>query len=139
MWLHYLSSTLTTGGVMAFIYMKIMKKLTPAILAALTLSFSLAAYSSDAAQYKDGVYTGKGQGKEGEIEVSVSISDGKIANAEVVQHEDTEALMMGVVDNVVPELLETQDIDKVDAVTGATMSSQGVIDAIRQALEQAKK
>ncbi|PWC10698.1 FMN-binding protein [Brenneria roseae subsp. americana] len=116
-----------------------MKKLIPAIVAALTFSFSLAAYSSDVAQYKDGTYTGKGQGKEGEIEVSVSIDDGKIANAEVVNHEDTEALMLGVIDNVIPELIETQDIDKVDAVTGATLSSQGVIEAIKQALEQAKK
>ncbi|WP_409308885.1 FMN-binding protein [Pectobacterium sp. B1J-3] len=116
-----------------------MKKLIPAMLAALTLSCSLAAYATDAAQYKDGTYTGKGQGKEGEIEVSVSISDGKIANAEVVKHEDTEALMMGVIDNVVPELIEKQDIDKVDSVTGATMSSQGVISAVKQALEQAKK
>ncbi|QCR08964.1 FMN-binding protein [Brenneria rubrifaciens] len=115
-----------------------MKKLIPAMLTALTLSFSLSAHSSATAPYKDGTYTGKGQGKEGEIEVSVSIKDGQIVNAEVVKHEDTEALMMGVVDNVVPELIEKQDINDVDAVTGATMSSDGVINAIKQALEQAK-
>ncbi|MDQ5891307.1 MAG: hypothetical protein QG613_177, partial [Pseudomonadota bacterium] len=36
------------------------------------------------------------------------------------------------------ELIEKQDINKVDAVTGATLSSQGVINAVKQALEQAK-
>ncbi|MBJ7221205.1 MULTISPECIES: FMN-binding protein [unclassified Brenneria] len=111
-----------------------MKKFIPAVLATLALSFSFAA----SAQYKDGTYTGKAPGKEGDVEVSVSIEGGKITNAEVTQHEDTEALMMGVIDNVVPELIETQDPDKVDAVTGATLSSQGVINAVKQALEQAK-
>nr|WP_242451571.1 FMN-binding protein [Pectobacterium zantedeschiae] len=115
-----------------------MKKSIPAMLATLVMAFSLSAHGSNVGQYKDGTYTGKAQGKAAEVEVTVSIKDGKIANAEVLKHGDTEAMMLSATDQIVPELLETQDINKVDAVTGATLSSQGVINAVKQALEQAK-
>ncbi|GAB7201985.1 FMN-binding protein [Dickeya oryzae] len=99
----------------------------------------MASASVQAAQtYKDGTYTGKAQGKEGEIEVSVKVSAGKIANVEVVKHEDTEAMMLGVIDNILPEIIEKQTAEGIDAVTGATMSSTGVLAAAKQALEKAK-
>ncbi|MFT8212330.1 MAG: FMN-binding protein [Symbiopectobacterium sp.] len=110
-----------------------MKKIVPSLAAAL-----LFVASAGVQTYKDGTYTGKAQGKEGEIEVSVNISAGKIANVEVVKHEDTEALMLGVIDNIVPEIVEKQTTEGIDAVTGATMSSTGVLEAAKQALEQAK-
>ncbi|MEH2920289.1 FMN-binding protein [Samsonia erythrinae] len=115
-----------------------MKKSIPAVLIALMMSFPLSVYSSEVAQYKDGTYTGKAQGKAAEIVVSVSIKDGKIVNAEVLEHGDTKAMMLSAMDHIVPDLIEKQDINKVDAVTGATLSSQGVINAVKQALEQAK-
>ncbi|AOR58076.1 FMN-binding protein [Pectobacterium parmentieri] len=115
-----------------------MKKSIPAVLTTLVMAFSLSAHGNNVAQYRDGTYIGKAQGKAAEIEVTVSIKEGKIANAEVLKHGDTEAMMLSATDEIVPELLEKQDIDKVDAVTGATLSSQGVINAVKQALEQAK-
>ncbi|MEQ9936906.1 FMN-binding protein [Pectobacterium polonicum] len=115
-----------------------MKKSIPAVLATVVMAFSLSVHGSNVAQYKDGTYIGKAQGKAAEVEVTVSIKDGKIANAEVRKHGDTEAMMLSATDQIVPELLEKQDINKVDAVTGATLSNQGVINAVKQALEQAK-
>lgn len=88
--------------------------------------------------YKDGDYTGKAPGKEGEIEVSVKVREGHIANVEVVKHLDTEALMLGVTDKVVPEIIEKQSAEGIDGMTGATLSSTGIIDATKQALAQAK-
>ncbi|WP_264625565.1 FMN-binding protein [Candidatus Symbiopectobacterium sp. NZEC135] len=115
-----------------------MKKTVPSLVAAAALLFVASAGVQAAQTYKDGTYTGKAQGKEGEIEVSVKVSEGKIANVEVVKHEDTEALMLGVIDNIVPEIVEKQTADGIDAVTGATMSSTGVLEAAKQALAQAK-
>ncbi|GKX43867.1 FMN-binding protein [Pectobacterium carotovorum] len=115
-----------------------MKKSISAVLVTLVMAFSLAAHGTDVVHYKDGAYIGKAQGRAADVEVTVSIKDGKIANAEVLKHGDTEAMMLRATDQIVPELIEKQDISKVDAVTGATLSSQGVINAVKQALEQAK-
>lgn len=115
-----------------------MKKIVPSLVAAAALLFVASAGVQAAQTYKDGTYIGKAQGKEGEIEVSVKISAGKIANVEVVKHEDTKALMLGVIDNIVPEIVEKQTADDIDTVTGATMSSTGVLEAAKQALAQAK-
>ena len=114
-----------------------MKNNVPSLVAAALLFVASAGVQATQA-YKDGTYTGKAQGKEGEIEVSVKVSEGKITNVEVTKHEDTEALMLGVIDNIVPEIEEKQTADGIDAVTGATMSSTGVLEAAKKALAQAK-
>ncbi|GAB7197212.1 FMN-binding protein [Dickeya oryzae] len=115
-----------------------MKKIITSLAVAAALLFVASASVQAAQTYKDGTYTGKAQGKEGEIEVSVKVSAGKIANVEVVKHEDTEAMMLGVIDNILPEIIEKQTAEGIDAVTGATMSSTGVLAAAKQALEKAK-
>ncbi|GAB7262471.1 MULTISPECIES: FMN-binding protein [Dickeya] len=115
-----------------------MKKIIPSLAVAAALLFVTSASVQAAQTYKDGTYTGKAQGKEGEIEVSVKVNAGKIANVEVVKHEDTEAMMLGVIDNILPEIIEKQTVEGIDAVTGATMSSTGVLAAAKQALEKAK-
>lgn len=116
----------------------VMKKIVPTLLATGALLLVGMSGVQAAQAYKDGSYTGKAQGKEGEIEVSVKVTDGKIANVEVVKHEDTEAMMLGVIDNIIPEIIEKQSADDIDAVTGATLSSTGVLNAAKQALAQAK-
>lgn len=117
---------------------RVMKKVVSTLLATSVLLFTGVSSVHAATAYKDGSYTGKAQGKEGEIEVSVKVSGGKIANVEVVKHEDTEAMMLGVIDNIVPEIIEKQTADGIDAVTGATLSSTGVLNATKQALALAK-
>ncbi|UNE78104.1 FMN-binding protein [Pectobacterium versatile] len=102
-----------------------MKKSISAVLATLVMAFSLSVHGSDVAHYKDGAYIGKAQGKAAEVEVTVSIKDGKIANAEVLKHGDTEAMMLSATDQIVPELIEKQDINKVDAVTGGNVIESG--------------
>lgn len=115
-----------------------MKKITLSLIATASLLFiaSTAVHAADT--YKDGTYTSKGQGKEGEVEVTVKVNAGKIADVEVVKHQDTDAMMQGVIDNIIPEIIEKQTVEGVDAVTGATMSSKGVLEASKKALDQAK-
>lgn len=111
-----------------------MKKLVLSVFAVATMGFSFSAF----AQYKDGEYTGQGQGKEGMIDVAVKVEGSKITNVEVTKHDDTEAIMMGVIDNLLPEIVEKQGTQGVDVITGATYSSTGIINAVNQALEKAK-
>lgn len=128
---------------LCFIYLKIsngkiMKKAILSLIATTTLLFIASTNVHAAQEYKDGTFIGKGQGKEGEVEVSVKINGGKIAEMEVVKHEDTDAMMQGVIDNILPEIVEKQTVEGIDAVTGATMSSKGVLEASKKALDQAK-
>jgi len=90
---------------------------------------------SEQKKYKDGTYTGVGQGKSPDLKVAVTIKDDKITNVEIVSNNETkgkEAL------NTVPkEIVEKQSTD-VDVVSGATMTSKGIMEAVNNALSQAE-
>ncbi|MCR8642323.1 FMN-binding protein [Paenibacillus sp. N1-5-1-14] len=90
-------------------------------------------------QYKDGTYEGKGDGNESEVVVSVNVSKGKIDKIDIVNHGETESMMVGVKDNTIPDIIKKQTTDGIDALAGATKSSQAVLDAVKQVIEQAKK
>ena len=85
-------------------------------------------------KYTDGTYTGEAQGTSGTIKVEVNVEKGKISTVEVVEHKETKTLIDGVKDNMIPEIIEG-----VEAVSGATNSSKGVLEAVNKALEGATK
>ena len=98
---------------------------------------SSSSISSQTATYKDGTYTGTANGFRPGLKVAVTIKNSKITNIEIVQINDTPRFYENVV-NVVPnEIIQAQSTN-VDAVSGATYSSRGIIDATQAALEQAK-
>lgn len=85
--------------------------------------------------YKDGVYTGTGTGFSGPLTVSVTIQDGKISDIEIVSSQDDAPYL-----NAASTLLETikaKQTTNVDIISGATYSSVGLIEAVRDALKQA--
>lgn len=114
-----------------------MKKLI-AIIGAISISVSLL-LGCGGGKYTDGTYSGEGQGASGIIKVEVVVSKGKISEVNLVEHNETKTLVEGVEDNLVPEIIEKQGTDGVEAVSGATNSSQGVIDAVNSALKSAIK
>ncbi len=91
--------------------------------------------SSDTA-YKDGTYEGSATGYSGKTTVSVTVSGGKISEINIVNTGDDEEYMIDAKD-VIPQIIEKQSLE-VDAVSGATHSSKGIINAVRNALENAK-
>ncbi|NGP61275.1 FMN-binding protein [Paenibacillus thiaminolyticus] len=115
-----------------------MKK-TLASIIALALALLLVAGCSSSGQYKDGEYEGSAQGNEGEIVVSVLVKGGKIDKIDITKQSETQSLLDGVIENTIPEIIEKQTTEGVDVLAGASKSSQGVIDAVTQALESAKK
>lgn len=102
-------------------------------------SNSTAASSSDInkseqKKYKDGTYTGVGQGKSPDLKVAVTIKDDKITNIEVLSHNESKG--KEPLDTIPKEIIEKQSTD-VDAVSGATMTSKGIMEAVNDALSQA--
>ena len=85
--------------------------------------------------WKDGTYYGSGTGFNGEVQVEVVISGGRIETINVVNHND-DSSFMSQAQGLIPNIISTQSAN-VDAVSGATYSSRGIINAVRAALRQA--
>lgn len=92
--------------------------------------------SSDVA-YKDGTYEGSATGYSGQMTVSVTVSCCKISEINIVDTGDDEEYLIDAKD-VIPQIIEKQSTE-VDAVSGATHSSKGIINAVAKALESAKE
>ncbi|WP_459480309.1 FMN-binding protein [Clostridium saccharoperbutylacetonicum] len=86
--------------------------------------------------YKDGTYTGSGQGFGGVTKVSVTISNGKITNVKTLSNEDTPEFYQKASSSIMGNIISTQSAN-VDTVSGATFSSNGIISAVKNALSQA--
>ena len=94
--------------------------------------------NSASGSYKDGEYLGKASAYNGNVEVKVTISGGKMTAIDIVKTKDDEDYFFDAQKKVIPEILEKQSTD-VDAVAGATTSSEGIAHAVQKALEQAKQ
>lgn len=91
--------------------------------------------SQSADGYKDGTYSGSGTGFKGNVDVSVVISGGKISSIDIVKNVD-DAEYFDRAKKIVDDMVKNQTAD-VDTVSGATYSSNGIIDAVNNALESA--
>ena len=94
-------------------------------------------FSIGSANLNDGVYTGSGQGYNGPIRVRVTVSGGNITNVEILSNSD-DAPFFNRAKAVIGRLLGSPG-KSVDTVSGATYSSRGIIDAVRNALSGAGK
>lgn len=90
---------------------------------------------ADAAVYKDGTYYGSATGFAGPIKVKVVISGGKIASIEIVSTSDGSSYISKA-SAITGKIVSSQSTN-VDTVSGATYSSVGIINAVRNALAQA--
>ncbi|MCC6107577.1 MAG: FMN-binding protein [Coriobacteriaceae bacterium] len=84
--------------------------------------------------YQDGTYTGSGQGYKGTTSVSVTVEGGAISSVEVVSYADDAQFFQKASSTVIAEILSQQTAE-VDAVSGATFSSEGIMAAVQDALE----
>jgi|GEM_PF-91094 len=110
----------------------IMKKIIVATAAALL------AVGAQAATYKDGSYTGEGKGRESVITVQVDVKGGKIADVKVVKHGETEMIIAAPIEQMIPEIVKKNGVEGVDSVGGATLSSEGIKAAVKDALSKAQ-
>lgn len=92
--------------------------------------------SQKTSAYKDGTYTGTGMGFRGQTKVSVTIRNGEITDISTVSYQDDDRYFQRAFNSMVSRIENNQSA-KVNAVSGATYSSQGIMDAVANALEKA--
>ena len=88
--------------------------------------------------YNNGKYTGVGTGWGGDIKVRVTIKSNQITALKVVSAKDETPSFLNQAKGVLNSILKKQSTS-VDVVTGATFSSNGIIEAVNNALKQAEK
>ncbi len=88
--------------------------------------------------YRDGVYQGEGSGgRFGIVPVTVTIEDGAITRITVGANEETAAMAEKAQSVVVPQIIEKQSTEDIDMATGATLTSQAIVDGVASVLERA--
>ena len=92
---------------------------------------------SESGTWKDGTYTGSGKGFGGTISVKVTVKDGKISAIDVTSASGETASYFSKAKGIISKMISGQTTN-VDAASGATYSSNGIITAVRNALSKAE-
>ncbi|MGN1314030.1 MAG: FMN-binding protein [Lachnospiraceae bacterium] len=92
--------------------------------------------TGEATAWVDGTYTETATGKESNFEVTVVIRDGSIASVTIGDHQETPDKGGVAIAELPDKIVEAQSYD-VDVVSGATITSTGIKEAVARALEQA--
>ncbi|MCR4795840.1 MAG: 4Fe-4S binding protein [Ruminococcus sp.] len=83
--------------------------------------------------YTDGTYKGSGNGFRGKTEVTVTVESGVITDITVDSYKDDKEFFQKAKSGVIADIIKSQSTD-VDAVSGATFSSNGIKEAVADAL-----
>ncbi|MDR1073946.1 MAG: FMN-binding protein [Treponema sp.] len=81
----------------------------------------------------ESVSEGTGQGYRGLIRVLVRSNSNGIQSIEVIDHTDDEFIGEAAMESLAESILESNSTD-LDAISGATESSRGFLEAVRNAL-----
>lgn len=87
--------------------------------------------------YRDGTYEGTGKGFGGDIKVKVVVEDEKVASVEILEHSESAGISDPAINNI-PDAIVSAGNPDVDNESGATVSSKGIKEAVKEALDQAK-
>ena len=87
---------------------------------------------------QDGVWTGSGEGRSGTILVKITVLEHRIADIMVVSQSES-SFAQEAINGMVARALEKQSVlSEVDAISGATLTSNGMIEAINMAIRAAQ-
>jgi len=88
-------------------------------------------------KYKDGVYPGESKGMNDMIKVEVTVKDSVISEVKVLSHNETAGISDPALKDIPARIVQTNSPEE-DVVSGATKTSNGIIEAVKIALESAK-
>ncbi|MTI96165.1 MAG: FMN-binding protein [Firmicutes bacterium] len=88
--------------------------------------------------YEDGTYFASAKGYNGDVEVEVEIENDKIVAVNIGEHSETPGIADAAFTKVTEAIIDTQSTD-VDIESGATLTSEAVINAVNSALSKAEK
>lgn len=100
------------------------------------MMFLVLAGCTENQKYQAGSYSGSAQGKNGPIKVDVTFTADKIESVKVVSHQDDLDYAIKAVEGMPEIILDKQRLD-VDAVSGATLTSRGIVGAVAQCVTDA--
>ncbi len=81
-------------------------------------------------------YTGTAEGYGGELMVEVLLAEGEILNIRVIEHSETDGISDPALEETPQDIVESQNTE-VEAVSGATVTSEAIMAAVRSALDEA--
>ncbi len=86
-----------------------------------------------ASDLEDGIYQGTGIGFRGEIILNVTVENHMVTNIEIESSKDDVQYLDRASTVIISEIISNQSVD-VDAVSGATYSSKGILEAVENAM-----
>ena len=86
--------------------------------------------------FKDGTYTATGSGYGGDVEVTLTVTDGKMSGIEITGGNETSLVQKRMLPVLEERILEAQS-PVVDSVSGATFTSFAVKKAVADAAKEA--
>ena len=87
----------------------------------------------------DGEYKASAKGIGGDVPVTVTVKDGKIAKVEVGENSETQGIGSKAIEQLPDEIVKANGTEGVDAVSGASVTSKAIFDAVNDCMDQAKK
>lgn len=110
-----------------------MNKKGISVLLTMALAMATPLYAMAEAIPANGVYEGSANGMGGAVKVAVTVEDGKISGVEVLEHKETAGISDPAIEQIPQAIVEAQSTD-VEAVTGATVTSEAIKEAVATAL-----
>ena len=95
-----------------------------------------AAIATGAFAAQSGTFTGEAQGRNGPVKVEVTLTDGKITAVKVVSHKESAGIADPALERI-PAAISAEQSVAVDAVGGATLTSEAIKAAVLAALTSA--
>ena len=95
-------------------------------------------YTDNAASLTDGIYTSSAQGCLSDVTVTVTVTGGRVTGVEIDASGETPELGGIAAETLADQLTKAGSTSGVDAVAGATMTSDAVFTAMDDCLSQAE-
>ncbi len=83
-----------------------------------------------------GTYTAAGAGKNGDVTVEITVDKNSIKDIQILEHNETAGICETPIERIPAEIIANQSV-AVDAVSGATMTSDAIINAVKDCIAQA--
>jgi uncharacterized protein with FMN-binding domain len=87
---------------------------------------------TDPAKIADGTYTGSSIGYNGTMTIEVRVAGGRIEDVEVAQHDEKQ--FYSALTDTTQQIIKKQSVKNIDATSGATITSQAIVNAAAKAL-----
>lgn len=86
-------------------------------------------------ELSDGTFQGRGAGRNGPIVVEITVSNNEVTNAVIIEEQETPEIGGIIEQDIIDEFLAGKGDTDIDAVSGATLTANGLISALQAALD----